>query len=231
VALSNLFIAPPDPNAPVVKKAEMPIETVLDLLRDGEDRIRLSLPVRGDAANPDVDISDAVAQAVAGALKSTVLTTLKLAFPVAALIELALDDSNKAHLALAPVTFAPGSDALGAEQEKTLTGVADLLKGRPGLKLTLCGKADDSDWPVVAARRRTAEKPLLSKLEQMVGYERAPESLGPPDRNLLSALAQRRTDAVRNHLVDKGAIETGRLFGCRPMVEASGKGPRTDLLL
>lgn len=231
VALSNLFIAPPDPNAPVAKKAEMPIGTVLDLLRDGEDRIRLSLPVRGDAANPDVDISDAVAQAVAGALKSTVLTTLKLAFPVAALIEMAMDDADKAHLALAPVTFAPGSDALGPEQEKILVEVAGLLKGRPGLKLTLCGKADDGDWPVLAAKRRSADKPLLSRLEQMVGYERAPEALGPPDRNLLSALAQRRTDAVRNHLVDKGAIETGRLFGCRPMVEASGKGPRTELLL
>ncbi|MBI3444439.1 MAG: DUF748 domain-containing protein, partial [Magnetospirillum sp.] len=86
VALSNLFIAPPDPNAPLSKKAEMPIETVLDLLRDGDDRIHLSLPIRGDTANPDLDISDAVAQAVAGALKSTMLTTLKLAFPVAALI-------------------------------------------------------------------------------------------------------------------------------------------------
>lgn len=231
VALSNLFIAPPDPDAPVVKKAEMPIETVLDLLRDGEDRIRLSLPIRGDAANPDVDISDAVAQAVAGALKSTVLTTLKLAFPVAMLIEMAVDADDKAHLALAPLVFAPGVDALSGEHEKTLGVVAELLNGRPGLRLTLCGKADNSDWPVVAARRRSADRPLLSKLEQFVGFERSAESFGPPDRNLLSALAQRRTNAVRDFLVDKGGVETGRLFGCRPMVESAEKGPRVELLL
>lgn len=231
VALSNLFIAAPDPNAPVVAKAGMPIETVLDLLRDGEDRIRLSLPIRGDTTNPDLDVSDAVAQAVAGALKSTVLTTLKLAFPVAALIELALDADDRSHLALAPLAFAPGIDALSPEHEKTLAVVAELLKGRPGLKLTLCGKADNSDWPVVAARRRSADKPILSKLEQLVGLERSAESFGPPDRNMLAALAQRRTDAVRNHLVDKGDVETGRLFGCRPMVEAADKGPRVELLL
>ncbi|WP_085375585.1 DUF748 domain-containing protein [Magnetospirillum sp. ME-1] len=231
VALSNLFIAAPDPNAPIAAKAGMPIETVLDLLRDGEDRIRLSLPIRGDTANPDLDISDAVAQAVAGALKSTVLTTLKLAFPVAALIELAMDADDKSHLALAPLAFAPGMDTLAPEHEKTLAAVADLLKGRPGLKLTLCGKADDSDWPVVAARRRSAEKPLLSRLEQLVGFERSAESFGPPDRNMLAALAQRRTDAVRNMLVDKGGVETGRLFGCRPMVEKPEKGPRVELLL
>lgn len=231
VALSNLFVAAPDPNAPIAAKAGMPIETVLDLLRDGEDRIRLSLPIRGDTTNPDLDVSDAVAQAVAGALKSTVLTTLKLAFPVAALIELAMDADDKSHLALAPLRFAPGSDALTAEHERTLAVVAELLKGRPGLKLTLCGKADDSDWPVVAARRRAADKPLLSRLEQLVGFERGAESFGPPDRNMLAALAQRRTDSVRNNLVDKGEIETGRLFGCRPMVEAADKGPRVELLL
>lgn len=231
VALSNLFIAPPDPNAPVEKKAGMPIETVLDLLRDGEDRIRLSLPIRGDAANPDIDISDAVAQAVAGALKSTALATLKLAFPLAALIEMAVDDDDKAHLALAPLAFAPGLDALTPEHEKTLATVAELMKGRPGLRLTLCGKADHGDWPVVAARRRTADKPILSKLEQLVGYERPTAEWGPPDRNALSALAQRRTEAVRNNLVDKSGIETARLFGCRPAVEETGKGPRVELLL
>jgi hypothetical protein len=231
VALSNLFIAQPDPDAPIEKKAGMPIETVLDLLRDGEDRIRLSLPIRGDAANPDIDVSDAVAQAVAGALKSTVLTTLKLAFPVAMLIEMAVDDSDKAHLALAPLGFAPGLDALTPENETILASVAELMKGRPGLRLTLCGKADHGDWPVVAARRRAADRPLLSRLEQLVGYERATEAWGPPDRNMLSALAQRRTEAVRNNLVDKGGIETGRLFGCRPMVEENGKGPRVELLL
>jgi len=209
----------------------MPIETVLDLLRDGEGRIRLSLPVRGDAANPDVDVSDAVAQAVAGALKSTVLTTLKLAFPVAMLIEMAMDDGDKAHLALAPVTFAPGLDTLSPEYEKTLASVAELMKGRPGLRLTLCGKADPGDWPAVAARRRAAARPILSRLEQLVGYERPAEDWGTPDRNALSALAQRRTEAVRNHRVDKGGIETGRLFGCRPMVEENGKGPRVELLL
>ncbi|WP_052473345.1 DUF748 domain-containing protein [Paramagnetospirillum magnetotacticum] len=232
VALSNLFIAPPDPNVPPKPgKVDMPIATVLDLLRDGDDLIHLSLPIRGDTANPDVDISDAVAQAVGGALKSTLFTTLKLAFPVAALIELAMDADDQSRLALPPLSFAPGADTLSGEQEKTLGSVAELVKARAGLKLTLCGKADDSDWPVVAAKRRSADKPLLSKLESLVGFERPADFYGPPDHNLLSALAQRRTNAVRDFLADKGGVDPGRLFGCRPMVETAEKGPRVELLL
>ncbi len=234
VELSNLFIAPPDPDAPIAKKMDMPIETVLDLLRDGEDRIRLSLPVRGDLANPDLDISDAVAQAVAGALKSTVLTTLKLAFPVATLISMAVDAEDKSRLALAPLAFAPGADTLSDEHRKTLTGVAELMRGRPGLKLTLCGKADAGDWPPLAERRRAEDKPLLARLERMVGVQRNAADAGPLDHDALTGLAENRADAAKEFLVDSAGIDAGRLFACRAEVEAAAggdKGPRVELLL
>ncbi|TAN55154.1 MAG: DUF748 domain-containing protein, partial [Magnetospirillum sp.] len=234
VELSNLFIAPPDSKAAVVRKMNMPIETVLDLLRDGEDRIRLSLPVRGNLANPDLDISDAVAQAVAGALKSTVLTTLKLAFPVATLISMAVDAEDKSRLALAPLVFPLGSDILTDDHRKSLTGVAELMRARPALKLTLCGKANAADWPALVERQRAEEKPLLTRLERMVGAQRRPEDAGPLNRDALGGLAENRAETAKEFLVDKTGIDAGRLFACRAEVDTvpgGGKGPTVELLL
>jgi hypothetical protein len=234
VDLSNLAMAPPAPGAPVTKGMDMPLETVLNLLRDGEGRIRLSFPVGGDLANPDIDISDAVAQAVTGALKSTMLATLKLAFPLAGLIELAMDEDDKGRLAIAPLRFEPGAQALSDEHKKILAAAAQLMKSRPGMTLTLCGKADDSDWLPVAKRKRAEDKPLLAKLENLVGVERKPADFGPPDLDLLAALADARATAAQEFMVDQAGIDAGRLFACRAQVEAGRpdpKGPRVELLL
>jgi len=231
IALSKLFIAPPDPNAPLARKAEMPIETVLDLLRGEDDRIHLSLPVRGNLANPDFDVSDAVAQAVAGALRSTVMTTLKIAFPVAGLLSLVIDANDRQRLGLAPLVFAPGSALLDDGHRKTLTGVGELMKGRPGLHLTLCGKADTGDWAPLAEARRAEDKPLLSKLEKFVGVQRKAEDFGAPDRDALADLAARRAAAAKEYLADEAGIDASRLYECRVEVETVAKGPRVELLL
>lgn len=230
LVLSELFIAQPDPDAPLAKSADMPIETVLDLLRDSENRIRLSIPVRGDLANPDFDISDAVGQAVGGALKSTVFTTLKVAFPLAGLISLVIDDAESRRLALEPLTFAPGTDALTPPERKRLEAVADLMRQRPTLRLTLCGVATQAgDGPALAERRRLDELGLLGKLQKLMGSAAEPQ---PQDRNRLSQLADARAQAAKAFLVEDAAIDPGRLFTCRPRVEAdAGAVPRVDLVL
>ncbi|HSV29219.1 MAG TPA: DUF748 domain-containing protein, partial [Candidatus Omnitrophota bacterium] len=232
MVLSNLFVAQPDPNAPIAKQADMPVETVLDLLRDSEDRIRLTIPVRGDLSKPDFDVSDAVSQAVGGALKSTVVTTLKVAFPVAALIGYVIDESSASRLSLEPLAFAAGDAALADSHPARLATVADLLRQRPGLKLTLCGAATmAADWPAVLERRRQEELGLLAKLQKLVGVEAKPEDIAP-DRDALTALAEGRAQAVKAWLVKNGGIDAGRLFTCRPKVEPNGTGgPRVDLLL
>ncbi|OAN54589.1 hypothetical protein A6A04_11720 [Paramagnetospirillum marisnigri] len=232
VDLANLAIAPPDPNAPMVRKLDMPLETVLNLLRDSEGRIRLSLPVRGDLANPDLDVSDAVSQAVAGAMKATVLTTLKLAFPLAALIELAMDANDGPALSLSPLDFAPGTSVLNDDHRRRLEDVAHLLRERPGLTITLCGKADGADWPALVARRRAEDRPLLTRLERLVGIERKEAEAGTPDHDSLINLANSRVTLAKQFLVDGAGVEAGRVFACRAEIEADGgKGPRVDLLL
>ncbi|HLO77042.1 MAG TPA: DUF748 domain-containing protein [Magnetospirillum sp.] len=232
LTLSELFIAQPDPNAPIAKSADMPVETVLDLLRDSENRIHLTIPVRGDLANPDFDISDAVGQAVGGALKATVFTTLKVAFPLAGLISLVIEEGENQRLGLEPLAFAPGTDVLGTSERERLGSVAGLMTERPALRLTLCGVATEGgDGPVLAERKRQEDLGLLAKLQKMVGAAPKPETL-PVDHDQLLQLADGRAQAAKAFLVDEARIDPGRLFTCRPRVEVEAKAaPRVDLVL
>lgn len=231
LTLSELFVAQPDPNAPLAKSADMPVETVLDLLRDSENRIRLSIPVRGDLANPDFDISDAVGQAVGGALKSTVFTTLKVAFPLAGLISLVIDDAESRRLALEPLAFAAGTDSLGEVERKRLGAVAGLMGQRPTLRLTLCGVATPGDGPALVERKQREDAGLLAKLQKLVGASPAQQTL-PGERERLAELADARAQAAKAFLVDDAGIDPSRLFTCRPRIDGAAQAvPRVDLVL
>ncbi|WP_377314216.1 DUF748 domain-containing protein [Phaeospirillum tilakii] len=233
LTLSNLAIAAPDPHAPLLQRTGLPIETVLDLLRDGEGRIKLSIPVKGRLDSPDFDFSDAVNQAIGGALSSAVMTTLKVAFPLTALISLIGEDSDGGRLTVAPLTFAPGDASLGDEQRALLDRAATLLQGRAGLHLTLCGKATLAEGPVVAARRRADDHPVLSRLQRLIGAEPPPPGeLTAEDRAALQALADRRSAAAKAYLAEKAGIPPERLYSCRGEIEeGNDKAPRVDLLL
>lgn len=227
LVLSRLTIAQPDPNAPLAKQADMPIETVLDLLRDGEDRISLAIPVKGDLDNPNFDTSDAVNQAIGGALKSTVFTTLKVAFPLVGLIGMVLDEAEKPVLALQAVDFADGSSQVGVAQAESLKKISDLLTHRDGIRLNLCGVAVTArDGPVL--RNETG---FLARLKAMMA-EKDREELAQVHRDRLYRLAEARAVAVKSWLVEQGGIDQGRLFTCRPRVDDMDKAvPRVDLVL
>ncbi len=217
LTLVQLYIAQPDPNAKLARQADMPIETVLDLLRDSEGRIHLTIPVTGELTNPDFDVSDAVGQAMAGALKSTVLTTLKVAFPVAALIGLVIDEAEKPRLALEPLRFDAGSSQLDGPATELLGTIGGLLRQRPGLKLSVCGTADTHDDWIALVQAGS----LLARLQTLVGKE----PTAPPDLERLSTLANARSQAAKSYLVDRAGIDPGRLFTCRPQVVSDGTAP------
>jgi len=231
LVLSNLFVAQPGPESRIAKRADMPIATVLDLLRDGDDRITLTVPFGGDLGDPQFDVSDAVSQAIGGALRSTALTTLKIVFPVAALIELATSDDS-GGLALEPVAFAAGDESLDEAQRPRLDKVAQLLRQRPGLKLSLCPVAATRlDWPVLLERKKRDELGIFYKIQKLVNAEAKPEAV-PPDADSLAALAGRRAEAVKAALADGAGIDLGRLFSCRPEVDDGAKAvPVVKLML
>ncbi|MBF0353913.1 MAG: DUF748 domain-containing protein [Alphaproteobacteria bacterium] len=229
LALSNLFAAQPDPNAPLAKHASMPVSMVLDLLRDGDDRIRLSIPVSGDLADPQFDFSDAMSQAIGGAMRQTALTTLKVVFPVVILIEKMTDQQAPT---LAPITFSPGDERMDEQGLSRLSAIADLMKGRPKLKLSLCPvSASGADWPVLLERRKRDELGLLYSMQKMVNAEAKPEKT-LPDAAALKSLAERRAQTVKRELMERAGVEAGRLFACLPKLdESAGAAGRVDISL
>ena len=165
----------------------VPIETIVGLLQNDEGVIRLSLPLSGDMAAPSFDLSDAIGQAVSGAVKAAALAPFKLAFlPVSMLANAA----GGGAMSFAPIPFEPGSNAIGASGETIVESLAKVLKERRKLRLLVCGKATSADASEVLTREgERATGP---------GREAAIERLAPQ----LWSLAGERTAAIRSALVD-----------------------------
>ncbi len=246
LVLSQLFIAAPDPNAPLAKQADMPVETVLDLLRGSDGRIRLTIPVRGNLANPDFDVSDAVNQAVGRALRQAAVTTLKVAFPLVALISMVVDEADNPRLSLDPVAFVPGGKDMPDAALPSLRQISRLLAERPGLSLNVCGVAVEAQDGPALIRLRQEQQGLFGRLQTLLSGKPSgqPEEedaaaaaaaatpTSQPSRDRLLALAEARAQAVKNFLVEDGKVPPDRLFTCRPRLDADAKAaPRVDLML
>lgn len=227
LVLSRLRVAQPDPDAPLAKQADMPVETLLDLLRDGDDRISLSIPVQGDLDNPAFDTSDAVNQAIGGALRATMFTTLKVAFPLVGLIGMVIDEAERPVLALQSLPFAAGSGEVPADALPALEKVGGFLNGHQGVRLNLCGVATSAaDGPALRHQASLGAR-LRALLEQ-----KDREEVAEFERDRLRRLAEQRAAAVKDWLVAQGEVDPGRLFLCRPRIDdAPQASPRVDLVL
>ena len=222
LTLSNLAVAEPNGAARFTKQAGMPLQRVLGLLKDDQDRIHLTVPVDGDISDPHYDVSDAVSQAIGGALKSTAITTLEVLFPVAGLIDLLSDDGGGA-MTLDALFFPAGLDGLDPSQAGRIATIGDLLKSRPQVNLTLCGIATvAADWPVLLEQRQKDQLGFLYRLQKALDLHAKPDSV-EPDRDALLELAARRSAAVKSALMDKAGIDPGRLYECHPQVETDPK--------
>lgn len=231
LTLSNLAVAEPNGAAQLAKQTGMPLQTVLGLLKDDQDRIHISVPVGGNIADPHYDISDAVSQAIGGALKSTAMTTLEVLFPVAGLIDLLSDDSA-GLMKLESIAFPAGRDTLDSSQGGRIATIGELLRSRPQVNLTLCGISTiAADWPVLLDDRKTEQLGVIYRLQKALDLHAKPETV-QPDTDALEALAQRRAETVKAALMDKSGIDAGRLFDCHPKIEtdpAAAPGVRLTL--
>ncbi len=223
----------------------MPVETVIGLLQDSDNVIRLAIPITGDYWSPEFNLNDAIGQAVGGALRDTATAVLGIAFPIIPLISLISDRSDRDRLGLTPLAFAPGEAALSDPQRVYLDQLAKLLKERPALKLNLCPTSTRADWaPLWTARPpeplptgvATTVRGALTWVRQSLGQVPAAAAATPPppepEEAALADLAAERSRQVKLHLAERGGIEEGRLFECRPAVDFDEKAlPRVDLML
>ncbi len=208
----------------------VPIDTVVGLLQDSEGKINLRIPISGDLSSPSFDLSDAIGQAVAGAVTGAVTAPFKLLFEPVGAIAGAVGGGGPSFK---PIPFAAGAATLGPEAQVFTDNLAKMLKERPKLSLRVCGKSGGEDLQALRARGELPQ-PAPPAAAQQGGRGASPppknSSVDDQARSALTRLAEERTRAVRQQLVERDKIGAGQVAECRAEFEPKSKaGPRVEV--
>ena len=183
-----------------------PLNSSLSLLRDGDNTIRLDIPVTGDIDNPEFNPRDAVVKASSKAITAAVIhyyTPFGLVFATQSLFDLAT------ALSFEPVLFDAGETKLLPSHKEQLDKFTSLMTERPGIHLTLCGISNIAD-----------KDKLFPELMKTVTQTREQQAVTKPlsEKNLvvLKQLAESRSSSIKNYLIRHKAIESSRLIECSP---------------
>lgn len=189
----------------------MPLDTALDMLRDDRGDIELEVPVSGRLDDPDIDISDAINQAIASTMGSAALSYAALLLQPYGSILPALSYASDFIKAaskprLTPILFRRQSHRMSDEAAAYADKLIKLLEKRP-LRLQLCGIA------------------LRNEADALQAGE------SPMNDEMLLQLAAERAHQVKAKFTSHG-IAPERLFNCRPSIdEKSVESGRVELLL
>jgi outer membrane protein OmpA-like peptidoglycan-associated protein len=198
--------------------AAMPLDVMLDLLRDSDDRIEIEIPVTGSLESFDVGLNQVIRKATQAALQKAAVAYVKNALqPLGTILFAAKLVGKAARPRFQPVVFAAGKSSLSGDHVEYTNKIAELLKKRPSLGLTLCGVATNHDEIALAP------VPEIS----------LPEAQATPavTSEMLLALAKARADALKDGLVSLG-VDVAQLFDCRASFEPSEDDvPRVEVML
>ncbi|MGB5438393.1 MAG: DUF748 domain-containing protein [Gammaproteobacteria bacterium] len=228
VLLHQLKLGKVESQSGLQSKIPVPMDTALNTLRDKNNTIKLTIPVEGNMADPKFDVSDAINQVLAKALKAGALSYLKHALqPYGAIITVAQYAGEAAtKVRLNPLEFEAGQATLTATGEEYLAKVAKVMQERPKIAIKLCGISVQQDQLFFQRQQQQA-----AVADKSTGQSPAQ----PPamDEQKLIDVAVERATVVKDYLVERHQISASRLVGCRPRTETDkpDSRPRTDLLI
>jgi hypothetical protein len=223
-----------DEDALVAAGAAMPLDVMLGLLRDGDDRIALQIPITGSLDSFEVGLDHVIRTATQAALQKAAISYVQTALQPLGTILFAVNLAGKAaRPRFEPVEFSAGASVPVAEQAEYTNKLAGLLEERPALRLTFCGVATKADQIALTPQ----PEPTPGELAQAAGPTPSP---GPSpavvpipvvSEEVLLALAKTRANVVKERLVARG-IDPEQLYDCRASFESSGDGaPRVEVML
>ena len=180
----------------------MPLDLLLDVLRDKQNRIELEIPVTGDVKDPQFSLQDVYNTATQKALEYAATRYLTQMVQPLGLIMTA---HSLAKMAMAPkfepLIYAPGTKELSSENKKHLDNIGKLLVEREKLRFTLCGSSAQADWP-----------------ELMKTFKQIPADDKDFKTKSLLKLASNRTQIAKQYLVKEKSIDPKRLLSCNPKI-------------
>ncbi len=207
LTLTKLSIKESDPEKAqgLIEQLEMPLDSVLDLLRDSDDNIVFDLPINGSLNDPQFKLSGVVKLAIGKGMKMAAMKYLTNALQPLGTILLAKDIIGIiAKPRFKPLSFAAGKSELNNDTVAYLDKLGKLLLNRPKLTISLCGIANKDDQIVLssAAAEQQPEKT---------------ESTPTTTKEQLHALAAARANNAHAHLRQQG-IGNNQLFACNPEI-------------
>lgn len=194
----------------------VPVGFAVGLLKDQNGRIDLGFPISGTLDAPEIDYSEAINKAVAGALSSILPTSW-------------FGEDGRSYR-MEPASFTAGTAELTDDGKSVADEIAELLASKPFLKVRACGKATANDLIVL----RGGEAPSEAKQEpsDQPAPEGQGEALAKPTQEevtALLALATQRGAAIRDYLSSAHGIDPGRLPECRTTYSIEdAKPPRAE---
>jgi hypothetical protein len=184
------------------EKISMPLDTALNLIRDGKGNIDLNVPIDGNVNSPDFSVNSIMNKIMFKAIKAATVYYLKQSMqPYGALISIGSYLGKKATaVRLDPVKFAKGEVLLNEEHTAYLDKIAGLMKSKEGINVKLCGVGVPNELIVEA---QPPQPPL--------------------ENEVLLARMEQRAAAVKKHMVETGQVEANRLLACQAIVEAESE--------
>ncbi|MDO9161477.1 MAG: DUF748 domain-containing protein [Methylococcaceae bacterium] len=115
----------------------LPLELAVALMKDGDGKIKLDVPITGSLEDPQFSISHLVFDALVNSI-SKIITS-----PFRALASLVGSEAD-----LSQIAFESGSAELKPEQQTKLSGLAKALTEKPELSVEIKGAVfQQEDWP------------------------------------------------------------------------------------
>lgn len=121
---------------------DLPVAMALNLLRDGDDRIRVEIPIDGDISDPNFSLAQVVGVVFRKALTQAVINY----YTPFGLVNIASAVAGSAmKLRFDPLLYQAGIDQLSGDQQQRLKSLAELLQSRQQLTLSFCPKVTAMD--------------------------------------------------------------------------------------
>ncbi|GAA5316882.1 MAG: hypothetical protein AseanaTS_20860 [Candidatus Pelagadaptatus aseana] len=121
---------------------DLPVAMALDLLRDGDDRITVEIPVDGDISDPNFSLAQVMGVVFRKALTQAVINY----YTPFGLVNIASAVAGSAmKLRFDPFYFPPGNASLTSEQMQRLKELSGLLTSKQQLSLSFCPKVTAQD--------------------------------------------------------------------------------------
>ena len=230
IVVEHLHVQPTPKEDEVKKRIGLPLGMIVALITDGDDNLRVNLPMSGPLSAWKADLSDAIWAVVKNAAVNIV------AAPFRAIGRLFTGKDNTIEsVGVNPVTFAAGSDVVSPEMARHLTAVADFLRRTPGVRLTLAPVPGAGDAETLRGQELTARLQERQRAKGLPDFaaavasefaERFPGVKPPaPDEQLarlraeeslpdgrVAELLTRRASVVRDDLLRAEGIPEARLL-------------------